>query len=84
MFQITSRLEIVGGFFLVSKNILGNFKQAPAGIGQGYDAALSEKKFNAELLFQRLDLFGDGRLANAQHLGSRSETAFPGNEMKGS
>jgi hypothetical protein len=44
--------------------------------------ALPDEKFHAELPFQRPDLIGVGRLANAQNKRRCGETAFTGFGMK--
>ena len=83
LFQFPRRMEVADGLFLMSENILENLKHPPpTGTWQGYVLALPDEKFHAELPFQRPDLIGVGRLANAQNKRRCGETAFTGFGMK--
>ena len=59
-------VEIVGRLLLVGEQAARDVQKAAAGLGEFDTPAPSHEQLDAEFLFQRLHLCGDGGLADAQ------------------
>ena len=75
---VYDRGKKVDRFFLMTEDVLGDFKQPPPGVSQGDRSPAAVKQLYTELLFQCLDLPGNRRLADIQHLRRGGKTAFAG------